>query len=55
MVKFVKGFWRIDSPVLQPHVSAAALRAFIVGEFQKEPERQRILIQKLDALSKSTP
>ena len=49
-LKFVGGLWKIDSPVLCPHVSAATLRAFVLSNFRDNARRQE-LIRGLDALS----
>lgn len=53
-LKLVGGNWRIDSPVIPPHVSVPTLHAFVVANFQNEPKRQKIWIQRLDALLSNT-
>jgi len=54
-LRLVKGLWKIESPVTQPHVSFPTLRAFIVGNFQKDPKRQAIMLRNLDALRLNEP
>jgi hypothetical protein len=49
-LKFLKGLWKIDSPVIPPHVSLPALRAFVLKHFQSEPERQSVWLKNLDSL-----
>lgn len=49
-LKLLKGLWKIDSPVLPPHVSLPTLRAFVLKHFQNEPERQSLWLKNLDAL-----
>lgn len=49
-LKLVKGLWKIDSPVIPPHVSLPTLRAFVLKHFQHEPERQSLWLKNLDAL-----
>jgi hypothetical protein len=47
----VKGQWKIESPILQPHVSLTTVRTFVVDQFKKEPQRQALWIRNLDALA----
>jgi hypothetical protein len=49
-LKLVGGLWKIDSPVLSPHVSVATLRAFVLEKFPDDVHRQA-LIRSLDSLS----
>lgn len=51
-LKLVKGLWKIESPIVQPHVSLPTLRAFVLSQFKKEPKRQALWIRNLDALAK---
>jgi hypothetical protein len=52
-LKLTKGFWKIDGPVIPPHVSLSTLRAFVLSQVQREPERQTLWIKNLDALGKA--
>jgi hypothetical protein len=49
-LKLLKGLWRIDSPVIPPHVSLPTLRAFISKHFRSEPKRQSLMLKNLDVL-----
>jgi hypothetical protein len=49
-LKLVGALWKIDSPVIGPHVSAVTLRAFVLSHFPDDPHRQE-LIGELDSLS----
>jgi len=53
-LKLLKGLWKIDSPVLPPHVSFPTLRAFVLKHFQNEPQRQSLWLKNLDALQQTT-
>jgi len=53
-LKLLKGLWKIDSPVLPPHVSLPALRTHVMKHFHNEPERQSLMIKNLDALRRAT-
>jgi hypothetical protein len=53
-LKLLKGLWKIDSPVLPPHVSVPTLRAFVLKHFQNEPKRQSLWLKNLDALQQTT-
>jgi len=49
-LRLVKGLWKIDAPVMPPHVSPPTLRAFVLSQFRGEPKRQALWIGNLDAL-----
>lgn len=51
--KLVKGLWKIESPVIPPHVSLPTLRAFVLSHFQDDPKRQALWIGNLDSLGKA--
>jgi len=53
-LKLLKGLWKIDSPVIPPHVSLPTLRAFVLKHFQSEPERQSLWLKNLDSLRQTT-
>jgi hypothetical protein len=53
-LKLLKGLWKIDSPLIPPHVSLPTLRAFVLRHFQSEPERQSLWLKNLDALRQTT-
>jgi len=38
-LKLVGALWKIDSPVICPHVSAVTLRAFVLSNFPDDPDR----------------
>jgi len=48
-LKLVGALWKIDSPVICPHVSAVTLRAFVLSNFPDDPDRQK-LVRELDRL-----
>jgi hypothetical protein len=48
-LKRVGALWKIDSPVISPHVSVATLRAFALKNFPDDLHRQE-LIRQLDSL-----
>jgi hypothetical protein len=50
-LKLLKGLWKIESPVIPPHVSLPTLRAFILKNFRSEPERQSLMLKNLNILS----
>jgi len=52
-LKLAKGLWKIDAPVIPPHVSLPTLRAFVLSQFQREPKRQALWIGSLDVLAKA--
>ena len=52
-LKLLKGLWKIDSPVLPPHVSLPTLRTFVLKHFQSEPKRQSLWLKNLDALQQT--
>jgi len=49
-LKRVGGLWKINSPVIGPHVSALTLRAFVLSNFPDDLHRQE-LIRELDSLT----
>ncbi|HYL64862.1 MAG TPA: hypothetical protein VE077_19785 [Candidatus Methylomirabilis sp.] len=49
-VKLVGGSWKIDSPLLCPHVSAKTMRAFVLSNYKDDASRQA-LIRELDAVT----
>jgi hypothetical protein len=53
-LKLLKGLWKIDSPVIPPHVSLPTLRTFVLKNFQDEPERQAVWLKNLDTLRQTT-
>jgi hypothetical protein len=52
-LKRAKGLWKIDAPVIPPHVALSTVRAFVLSHFQNEPKRQTLWIENLDALGKA--
>ena len=42
-LKLVGGFWKIDSPVICPHVSAPTLRSFVMSNFPDDLHRQELV------------
>jgi hypothetical protein len=53
-LKLLKGLWKIDSPIVPPHVSLPTLRTFVLKHFQSEPKRQSLWLKNLDALRQAT-
>jgi hypothetical protein len=53
-LKLLKGLWKIDSPVIPPHVSLPTLRAFVLKHFQSEPERRSLWLKNLESLRQTT-
>lgn len=51
-LRLVKGVWKIESPAIPPHVSLPTVRAFVLSQFKKEPERQAKWLKSLDTLAK---
>jgi len=49
-LRLVKGLWKIEAPVIPPHVSLPALRAFVLSQFRGDPKHQALWIGNLDAL-----
>jgi hypothetical protein len=48
-LKLVGAVWKIDSPAICPHVSAATLRAFVLSNFPDDQHGQE-LVRELDSL-----
>ena len=53
-LKLLKGLWKIDSPIIPPHVSLPTLRTFVLKHFKREPERQSLWLKNLDTLRQTT-
>jgi hypothetical protein len=49
-LKLVEKRWKIEAPVIPPHVSLPTMRAFLMAEFKNDPERQKSLMKSLDGL-----
>lgn len=48
-LKLIGAVWKIESPVICPHVSATTLRAFVLSNFPDDLHRQE-LVRELDSL-----
>jgi hypothetical protein len=53
-LRLVNGLWKIEAPIIPPHVSVPTLQAFVLSHFQHQPERQALWIGNLGALEQST-
>jgi hypothetical protein len=50
-LKQINGLWKIDEPVIPPHILLSTARAFVLSQFQNEPKRQASWLHSLDTLT----
>jgi hypothetical protein len=49
-LRLLNGLWKIEAPILPPHVSLSTLRTFVLSQPADDPKRRELWVRNLDLL-----